>query len=115
MVVYTAVEFIKIMIIAILAAQFSYGCAILLLERTMLGFYQLSIFDHPTNIIQKATNVFQRVTIGSGYYIYTKIGKYNWFVRKILFIFILAMQGCLSVILFQVIKLILEILVPIPL
>ncbi len=112
---YTAVEFLKILIIAILAAQFSYGCAILLFEKTMLDFYEISIFEPPKNIIQKITNAFQRVTISSGYYVYTKIGKYNWFVRKILYLFILIVQGILSIILFQIIALIFEILVPVPL
>lgn len=115
MVLYSIVEFVKILIALILIAQVAYGFTILLLEKTMLGYYEISIFEPPENTFQKITNFFQRVTIGSGYYVYTKIGKYNWFVRKILYLFILIVQGILSILLFQIIALIFEILVPVPL
>ncbi|MFS8187421.1 hypothetical protein [Rossellomorea marisflavi] len=115
LILYMTVEFIKILIALILIAQVAYGFTILLLEKTMLGYYELSIFNPPENWFQKSTNAFQKVTIGSGYYVYTKIGKYNWFVRKVLYLMILILQVVTSIILFQIIALIFEILVPVPL
>lgn len=102
------IEVIKIGVGMVLSTQFAYGCTIVLLEKTMLGFYELSIYSPPTTIIQKFINVFQKGLLGSGYYIYTKIGKYNWFVRKILFLIALAVQGILSITLYYIISGLLE-------
>lgn len=47
------IEVIKIGVGVILCTQFAYGCTIALLEKTMLGFYELSIYDPPTTRFQK--------------------------------------------------------------
>ncbi|RIW32523.1 hypothetical protein D3H55_13125 [Bacillus salacetis] len=104
------IEVIKIGVGVILSAQFTYGCTIAILEKTMLGFYKTSIYDPPTTVFQKITNTFQKGLLGSGYYIYTKIEKYNWFVRKILFLIALAIQGILSIILYYIITGLLELI-----
>jgi len=90
-------ELILLAVAAVLATQFAYGCTFLLLERTMLDFYDLSIYRPATTVFQKIQNIFQKGLLGSGYYIYTKIGKYNWFVRKILFLLALSVQRILSI------------------
>jgi hypothetical protein len=95
-------EFIKLSIIVVLSTQFAYGCTILLLERTMLDYYDLAVYRPATTIFQKITNTFQKGMFGSGYYIYTKIGKYNWFVRKILYLLSLIVQGVLSIIIYYI-------------
>ncbi len=102
------IEVIEIGVGMILSTQFAYGCTIVLLEKTMLGFYELSIYTPPTTIFQKITNTFQKGLLGSGYFIYTKIGKFNWFVRKILFLIALAVQGILSMTLYYIISGLLE-------
>jgi hypothetical protein len=104
------IEVVKIVVGLILSTQFAYGCTIALLEKTMLGFYELSIYDPPTTKVQKTINIFQKGLLGSGYYIYTKIGKYNWFLRKILFLFALVVQGILSIILYYLISGLLELI-----
>lgn len=104
-------ELILLVIGAVLAIQFAYGCTILLLERTMLNFYDLSIYRPATTVFQKIQNIFQKGLLGSGYYIYTKIGKYNWIVRKILFLLALFIQGILSIILYTFLSLIKELMV----
>jgi hypothetical protein len=102
------IEVVKLGVTLILSTQFAYGCTIALLEKTMLGFYEYSIYDPPTTTIQKMINIFQKGLLGSGHYIYTKIGKYNWFVRKILFLIALAIQGILSITLYYIISGLLE-------
>lgn len=102
------IEVVKIGVVLILSTQFAYGCTIALLEKTMLGFYEYSIYDPPTTTVQKIINVFQKTLLGSGPYIYTKIGKFNWFVRKILFLIALAIQGILSMTLYYIISGLLE-------
>ncbi|MEI2664022.1 hypothetical protein [Rossellomorea sp. LJF3] len=104
-------EMILLAVAAVLATQFAYGCTILLLERTMLDFYDLSIYRPATTVFQKIQNTFQKGLLGSGYYIYTKIGKYNWFVRKILFLLALSVQGILSIIVYTLLSLIKELIV----
>lgn len=102
------IEVVKLGVALILSTQFAYGCTIAFLEKTMLGFYEYSIYDPPTTTIQKMINIFQKGLLGSGHYIYTKIGKYNWFVRKILFLIALAIQGILSITLYYIISGLLE-------
>ncbi|CAN7538597.1 hypothetical protein [Rossellomorea sp. LjRoot5] len=104
-------DIIKLFIIVVLSTQFAYGCTILLLERTMLDYYDLAVYRPATTIFQKITNAFQKGMFGSGYYIYTKIGKYNWFVRKILFILALFVQGVLSIIVYTFLSMIKELIV----
>ncbi|MGM0842279.1 MAG: hypothetical protein ACQEWE_16200 [Bacillota bacterium] len=99
---YNIAEIIKLIIIVILSTQFAYGCTIFILEKTMLGYYKVAIFDPPTTLFQKITNAFQKGMFGSGYYVYTKIGKYNWFVRKILYLIALLVQGVLSIIIYYI-------------
>ncbi|CAN7185574.1 hypothetical protein [Rossellomorea sp. LjRoot5] len=105
---YSAVDFLLLAIGIVLSTQFAYGCTILILEKTMLGYYEVAIFDPPTTLFQKITNAFQKGMLGSGPYIYTKIEKYNWFLRKILFLVALLVQGILSVTLYTVLSMIVD-------
>ncbi|XQY91607.1 hypothetical protein ACNRWW_19275 [Metabacillus sp. HB246100] len=101
---YTLAEILLLTVGVILATQFAYGCTIAILEKTMLEYYIMAIFNPPTSIFQKITNTFQKGMFGSGYYIYTKIGKYNWFVRKILFLLALFVQGIISIIIYSLLS-----------
>ncbi|KML32503.1 hypothetical protein VL12_14600 [Rossellomorea marisflavi] len=97
------VEIIKFFMIIIFGTQFAHGLTVLILEKTMLNYFVFSIFFPPETFFQKLTNIMQYTLVGSSYFIYTKIGKYNWFVRKILFAVILFLQGVCSIIVYHLI------------
>lgn len=80
------IEGIRILLIYIFGAQITYGISIFFLEDTMTSFYASAIYEKAETIYQKSVNFFMLGTIGSGYHIYVKFKKYNWFVRKILFL-----------------------------
>lgn len=97
------IEIIRILLFYILGIQVMYGVTILLLERTMVNFYLSTLVQNPSNIIHKAMNFSMKITIGSGYYWYSKFAKYNWFLRKIYLLSALIIQIILSIIVYQVI------------
>lgn len=107
------IQLIKFIVMILLSTQFAHGLTVVIMEKTMLNYYLISIFDPPENSFQKFTNFIQNMLVGSSYFIYTKISKYNWFVRKILFIIILFVQGILSIVLYYIIALPLDTLVEI--
>lgn len=106
------ISLIKFIILIVLCTQFAYGLTIVFFEKTMLGYYDITIFRPAATSFQKITNGFQKLFFGIGYYVYTKIGKYNWFVRKILYIVILLVQGILSIILYYLIAWPLDLIAP---
>ncbi|RBP02499.1 hypothetical protein [Rossellomorea aquimaris] len=99
----TIIVFIKYLLIAILLTQLGYGFLILLLGKTMVDFYTISIYEKPNNSFQKATNFFQKSTIGFGYFIYTKVSKFNWIVSKFLLLVCLIIQAILSILIYELI------------
>lgn len=108
---YSAADFFLLTFGIILSTQFAYGCTIFILEKTMLGYYEVAIYDPPTTVFQKITNTFQKGMFGSGYYIYTKIGKYNWFVRKVLYLIALLVQGVLSIIIYYILAWLIDLII----
>ena len=97
------IESIRILLTGFLLTQLSYGFTIFLLESTMTNFYALAIYENPRNRYQKFVNFFMFILVGSGYHIYLKLRKYNWFVRKFLFLIALVLQGIASVIIYYAI------------
>jgi hypothetical protein len=95
------IEFTKYVLIAILLTQLGFGFLILLLGNTMVDFYRVSIYENPENPIQKMSNFFQKTTIGLGYFIYTKLSKFNWILKKGLLLGCLVIQAILSIILYE--------------
>ncbi|MCM3181068.1 hypothetical protein AB1L05_23725 [Cytobacillus horneckiae] len=96
-------EAIKTILAYLLSIQIMYGFLILILGNVMSNFYSAAIFQEPSNVFQKSSNVFMALTIGSGYMINLKLMKYSWFIRKVLFLLALIIQGILSIIIYQVV------------
>lgn len=104
---FTIQDYVRIflfMLLLLLLIQFTYSAAILVLERNMINAYQPSIINKPTNTFQKAWNIISIVSTGAGYYLYKRVAKFNWLLRKILFLIELIIQGLLSIMIYQVIK-----------
>ncbi|MFJ7678986.1 hypothetical protein ACQKL6_05680 [Peribacillus sp. NPDC097197] len=101
--VYNIIEGIRVLLTGFLLTQLSYGFTIFLLESTMTSFYALAIYENPSNRYQKFVNFFMFFLVGSGYHIYLKLRKYNWFLRKLLFLIALLLQGIASVIIYKII------------
>lgn len=97
------IQGIRILLICILSGQLMYGFLIFLLEETMTDFYALGVYEKPRTIYQKSVNFFMFITIGTGFHIYIKLRKYNWFLRKILFLIALVLQAIASVIIYKII------------
>jgi hypothetical protein len=97
------IEFMKYVLIAILLTQLGFGFLILLLGNTMVDFYRVSIYENPENPIQKMSNFFQKITIGLGYFIYSKLSKFHWILKKGLLLGCLVIQATLSIILYEII------------
>ncbi|MDT9025700.1 hypothetical protein RSX31_12035 [Rossellomorea sp. YC4-1] len=93
------IEFMKYVLIAISLTQLGFGFLILLLGNTMVNFYRVSIYENPENSIQKMSNFFQKTTIWLGYFIYTKLSKFNWILKKSLLLGCLVIQGIVPIIL----------------
>lgn len=100
---YNIVENIRVLLTGFLLTQLSYGFSIFLLESTMTSFYALAIYENPNTRYQKFVNIFMFLLVGSGYYIYIRLSKYNWFLRKILFLIALVLQAIASVIIYKII------------
>lgn len=100
---YEFIEITSILLLYILGIQVMYGVTIILLERTMVNFYLSTLVENPSHIIHKAMNLSMILTIGSGYYWYSKFAKHNWFLRKILLLFALVIQIIASTIVYQII------------
>ncbi|MGE7781065.1 hypothetical protein ACQKL0_14175 [Peribacillus sp. NPDC097264] len=94
------IQGIRVLLTGFLLTQLSYGFTIFLLEGTMTSFYALVIYEKPSSSYQKFVNLFMFLLVGSGYYIYLRLRKYNWFVRKFLFLIALVLQGIASVIIY---------------
>ncbi|MGF3104512.1 hypothetical protein [Rossellomorea sp. DUT-2] len=97
------IEFMKYVLIAILLTQLGFGFLILLLGNTMVDFYSVSIYENPENLIQKMSNFFQKTTIGLGYFIYTKLSKFHWILKKGLLLGCLVIQAIVSILLYEII------------
>ncbi|NPC91491.1 hypothetical protein HOO54_04325 [Bacillus sp. WMMC1349] len=91
------VEYTEYAICAILGAQFAYGLTIFLLSSVMMEYYEWGTFKNPTNRFQKSVNFGTALFFGLGYFVYKRLYKYNWFLRKLYFLLFLVVSGILSV------------------
>ena len=97
------IQGIRIFITCILSTQFAFGCSIFLFESAMINYYAMGIYEKPSTPYQKFVNIFMFTLIGTGFHIYLKLKKYNWFVRKFLFLIALISQGIASIIIYLII------------
>lgn len=101
---YSIIEWIQILLTAFLSAQFASSFLIFLLESTMISYYYiLGTYEKPSNLYEKTVNFCMYAMMGAGFYIYLRLRKYNWFVRKFFFLIALIIQGITSIIIYKII------------
>ena len=100
---YDIIEGIRLLLLCILITQFAYSLSVFLLERAMINFYTIGTYEEPSTLFQKSINFIMFILTGIGYNIYLKISKYNWVVRKLLFLIALISQGIASIIIYLII------------
>ncbi|WP_257350764.1 hypothetical protein [Pseudalkalibacillus decolorationis] len=102
------IEVIRISLAAFLGTQFATALPLLVLGRVQYEYYTWGIYEKPCTKPQKIQNIIMFSMVGSGCYIYKRLLKYNWFVRKFLYLILVLLQGILSIIIFTIIDSILK-------
>lgn len=92
------IELIKYLLVAILLTQLGYVFLIFLLGNIMVKFYTISIYEKPVNPAQKFSNLFQKTTIRFGYFIHTRVSKFNWITTNVLLLGCIIIQAIFSII-----------------
>jgi hypothetical protein len=96
---------VKMLFGYLLCIQWASVLLFLIIEWAMVDFYRLGTFENPESILDKITNFFMRLFLGSGYFFYNKFSKHNWFIRKLYMLLALILQGILSIIIYYIISL----------
>ncbi len=82
--------------------QATYGFLILLTGRLMMDYFEWAVYEKPDTTYQKVVNFIMYFMIGSGPYIYSRLEKYNWFLRKLLMVLALIAQIIISVLIYEI-------------
>ncbi|ASB91080.1 hypothetical protein CHH92_16605 [Bacillus sonorensis] len=102
------VEYSEYALCAILGAQFGYGLLLLILGNLMINNYERGTFEIPSNLFKKIVNFYTGLFFGASYFVYKRLYKYNWFLRKLYFSLYLLGSGILSIIIFYILSFILH-------
>ncbi|MCA0970760.1 hypothetical protein LCM20_09180 [Halobacillus litoralis] len=78
-------EFLVYTGVSILATQLVFGSIILLIGSHMMNFYEKITFHKPDGIGKKLYNIIIAILFGAGYFLYDKLYKFHWILRKSLF------------------------------
>ncbi|MDQ0230664.1 hypothetical protein [Metabacillus malikii] len=81
------------------------------IEWAMVDFYKLGTFENATSILDKLTNFFMMVFLGSGYFLYKKFSGQKWLVRKLSMFIALCLQGIISIIIYYLLTVPLNLIV----
>lgn len=101
---YSTIEWIGILLLYLLSIQWGSSFVIFLFESAMIRYYYiLGTYEKPSNLYQKTVNFCMYAMMGAGFYIYLRLRKYNWFVRKFFFLIALIIQGIASIIIYKII------------
>lgn len=100
---YSTIEWIGILS-CFFSVQFASSLSLFLLERAMISYYYIfGTYEKPSNLCEKTVNFCMYAMMGAGFYIYLRLRKYNWFVRKFFFLIALIIQGIASIIIYKII------------
>ncbi|WP_242556306.1 hypothetical protein [Bacillus sp. HU-1818] len=102
------VKYAEYLMLGIFSIQFAYGLSILLLGNIMMNYYEWGTFRDPSKLFQKVVNFGTGLFMGSGYFVYKRLYKYNWFLRKLYFLIFLVGGGILSIIIYYILSFILH-------
>nr|MDH3162522.1 hypothetical protein [Bacillus licheniformis] len=98
----TFVEYTEYLIAGMLVAHFAYSLCFLIIASHMIIEYEKMIFLKPEKRSHKITNTFVFLLVGTGYFVYKRLLRYNWFLRKLYFALYLVGRGILSIIIFYI-------------
>lgn len=99
---------IKVIISVFLGSQSVSVFLFLIIEWAMVDYYRWGTFEKPTSIFDKVTNFGMAIFMGSGYFLYRRFAKYNWFTRKLFMLSSFVLHGILCIIIFYIITIPLE-------
>ncbi|WNF22704.1 hypothetical protein [Mesobacillus jeotgali] len=88
--------------------QIGYSISVLLIGNTMIEYYEWGIFENPSTSYEKIINTLLMVTVGVGPFVYKKLNKYNWLIRKILMLAFLVLFVIIGVIIYQIVSIVLR-------
>ncbi|MBS2970765.1 hypothetical protein J9317_18640 [Metabacillus sp. KIGAM252] len=98
------IKIIELCMGAIIAGQFGYSIAILILGRVQIEYFEWGIFENTTNIFLKSINFVLYSIAGLGPFLYYKSQRDSWILSKLLYILYLIIAGIIAIILFNVIS-----------
>ncbi|MBD1380443.1 hypothetical protein [Metabacillus arenae] len=82
----------------------------LFLEWAMVDFYRLGFIEVPKSFLDKIGNFFMKLFMGSGYFLYSKFSNKKWILRKLYMFIALIFHGILSMIIYYIITLPLDLI-----
>jgi hypothetical protein len=88
--------------------QGGYALTILLLGNVMVEYYEWGTYEKPETLYQKSVNTFFVTFMGIGPFIYKKLLRNNWFVRKLLMVVFLFLYMITSIYVYKFITFILK-------
>ncbi|MBD1380441.1 hypothetical protein [Metabacillus arenae] len=104
------IYFLEMMFGALLGMQWASVFLFLFLEWAMVDFYRLGTFENPESKIDKIINFLMKLFLGSGFFFYSKFSKHKWIIRKLYMLIALILQGILSIIVYYIITLPLDLI-----
>jgi hypothetical protein len=91
-----------------LGIQVIYSFLILVFGNLIYDVYDVGIYHNPSNIFQKTFNFVVNFFFGLGPYIYRRLLKYPWILRKIYMLIATAIMLVISIILYYILKNVLD-------
>ncbi|MFS0821689.1 hypothetical protein [Bacillus sp. 1P02SD] len=98
------IDTITLVLAAWFALQFTISLVTLLLGSVMVDYVELGIFRNTNNPFLKFFTFVTLFIFGLGPFIYTKLSKYSWIVRKLLMLVITLGMGIVFMIIYYIIK-----------
>ncbi|WHY91768.1 hypothetical protein QNK12_29945 [Neobacillus cucumis] len=88
--------------------QMSFSALVLVMGRVILNPYEAWVYENPQNLFQRVITFCMVAVLGVGPYLNKKFMKFSWIVRKILLLISISILCVVCVIIYYVIKNILE-------
>ncbi|AZB44618.1 hypothetical protein CEF21_21295 [Bacillus sp. FJAT-42376] len=98
------IKIIELSMLAVLAGQFGYAFAILILGKAQVEYFESGIFNHSNNIFHKIINFILYSIVGLGPFLYYKSQKDSWILSKFLYILYFIIAGIVAIILFNAVS-----------
>ncbi|MBD1380442.1 hypothetical protein [Metabacillus arenae] len=104
------IYFLKVILNCLLGVQWVSVLLFLIIEWAIVDYYRLGFIEKPKSLLDKIGNFFMKLFMGSGYFLYMKFSKQKWILRKLYMLIALILQGILSIIVYYIITLPLDLI-----